>query len=178
MLLNAPRAKASPRAEKPIRKECHENCVVNGARTFLSAIILQRLEKVESCRPPFTNYQCMNGRKTSAERRAGARASHTVLAVLIGAFGLALLSACQSQPQVDHRPGWVRDAEARLQKEPSWETSGPGVAYGGGQSEGSSFFGSGRQSTSANSTPTERTTTAPPPGVRWSDTQISVQVEK
>ncbi|PXA05008.1 hypothetical protein DDZ13_03320 [Coraliomargarita sinensis] len=114
---------------------------------------------------------------TSAERQAGRRLPGKVL-VLPGALTLILiLSACQNKTAVDHRPSWVREAEARLQQKPSWQTSGPGLASGGGENTRSSFFGSGQQATSTSKEPPKQRSN-PTPGVQWSNTQITVQVEE
>ncbi|MFP4156203.1 MAG: hypothetical protein ACLFU4_01130 [Opitutales bacterium] len=126
-------------------------------------------------------------KRAYANRGSRLRLVRSFLAASAVIPGLLALSACRSQQrEVDYRPGWVRDAEARLQKEPSWETSGPGVkstsSADGGNTTGSGFFGGRQQATptsdsqpaSEASTPTQ---TAEPPGVQWGETEITVEVE-
>lgn len=101
-----------------------------------------------------------------------------------------VFSGCQSKPEPDTRPSWVQEAEARLQRPPSWQVSGSGVDSGGESEKRSSFFGSGQATTastggsqepeeSSRPSPARRqpTTESEPPGVEWGETKITVSVE-
>ncbi|HKK17679.1 MAG TPA: hypothetical protein VJ952_03275 [Opitutales bacterium] len=118
----------------------------------------------------------------TAGRDATQRMTRGIPALLAAVLLVLALSSCRSRPEMDHRPGWVREAEARLQKQPSWGATGPGLATGTDASEEessrSSFFGSGRQATAPSQAQAERTATPQPAGVQWSDTRITVQVEE
>lgn len=111
------------------------------------------------------------------------------LAPIFALLVLGAFTGCKSKPPVDNRPSWVQEAEARLQRPPSWQVSGSGVDSGSGTEARSSFFGSA-QGTAATSgsagssersrepaSSTARTTTAEPPGVQWSETKVTVSVE-
>jgi hypothetical protein len=108
---------------------------------------------------------------------------------MLAALLVGSLPGCISKPEPDNRPGWVQEAEARLQRPPSWQVSGAGVDSGSGTETQSSFFGSGRRATNANSMQgnNERQRKAAarspqavveePPGVEWGETKITVSVE-
>jgi hypothetical protein len=123
----------------------------------------------------------MNEAGKSAGRGGKLRMIGPFRNILVMALLLFAFSACRSKQETDHRPAWVREAEARLQERPTWEASGPGVATktasSGAESSPSSFFGSGQQATTAPKASGGRTATAPP-GMQWSDTQITVEVEE
>jgi len=127
-------------------------------------------------------------------RRAGFRRA-CVLA------GLAVVSGCQSKKHVvlDNRPAWMMQAEQRLQGDKRWNVSGSDVANGGGSGPSagrSSFFGGNRTAAPASSesiregrssvsetaaksrqAPSSGSEPAAPPGVQWSETKITVEVE-
>ncbi len=130
-----------------------------------------------------------------------------VFSVLAGAGLVLLLGACRSKPAEDHRPAWVREAEARLQGKPTWQVSGSGVESGAGSGpasgsgSGSGFFGSGRgrgaeaaggsaggsarreevaagrEEAPARSASREAPAASLPAGVEWGETEITVEVE-
>lgn len=108
--------------------------------------------------------------------------------VLVGMIAGGL-SGCRSKSNIDTRPGWVQEAEARLRQPASWQVSGSGVASGRGTENRSSFYGSGQPATSASvaresndrqsaaASSARRTTVTQPPGVQWGETKITVSVE-
>jgi hypothetical protein len=133
--------------------------------------------------------------KEIARQRIGEHplAAHSLFCVCVWALVvLAALAGCKSQPEPDNRPGWVKEAEARLQRPPSWQVSGSGVESRESGESRSSFFGSGRiatapslspeagasqRETNADTSNTSRAPVAAPPGVQWGETQITVSVE-
>jgi hypothetical protein len=107
-----------------------------------------------------------------------------VLFALVGG-----VSGCHSKSSIDTRPGWVQEAEARLQRPPSWQVSGSGVESERESENRSGFYGSGQPATSIGiaresgnrrndaASSARSMTVNEPPGVQWGETKITVSVE-
>lgn len=115
-----------------------------------------------------------NGRRTIDAMSRKGIGPLLLLGFLILSSGLA---GCRSTTEADNRPAWIRQAEARMEGEPEWKVRGQGARivesrpFGGAGLSGAEHRRSSDGEASSKPPPT-------PPGARWGETKVTVEVEE
>jgi len=118
-------------------------------------------------------------RNTDGRRAIGAGRSGGIgLLLLLGFLCLSPgLLGCRSTTEADNRPAWVRQAEAQMRGEPEWKVRGQGARV----AEPGSFGGAGTGGVAHRRSSDGKESSKPPPippGARWGETKITVEVEE
>ncbi|MFP4352373.1 MAG: hypothetical protein ACLFTU_06000 [Puniceicoccaceae bacterium] len=109
--------------------------------------------------------------KTGEPRRAGLFLAAVLLSLA------SALAGCRSTSEADNRPAWVRQAEAQLREDPEWKVRGEGAQV----AERGSSGGAGTGGVEHRRSPDEKDSSKPPPsppGARWGETKVFVEVEE